>query len=278
MQKVYESPESGWDVYIGVDAADINGNGKAEIFITSLALGRTSVQSFVLEYDGKAFNRIASDLSYFLRVVDTPARGRILLGQQHVSGEPYSGAISEMTWRSGRYEPETPLGFSGNVLGIAIGDLTNDASESVAAYTSDDYIRVISAADKSLWKSGEKYGGNTLYYEDRSSYLPIRLVVFKSPKDSKNNLLTVVNHDAAGRRLKKFRSFNESQVVLFEWDGLGLAAQWKTRKLSGMIRDFAVGDFNNDGTRDLLCAVVMEEGAIATTTPKSALVALEFKE
>ena len=276
MQTVYESPEAGWDIYIGVDVADINGNGTPEIFVTSLALGRESVQSFVLEYDGKSFNRIASDLSYFLRVVDIPGRGPVLLGQQHVQGSPYSGAVSEMLWRNGRYEPDTRINVSGNVLGLTIGDITNDGTESVAAYNSGDYIRIISASDKDLWKSAEKYGGNTLYYENRRHYLPVRLMTLKSPKDGKTMLLTVINHDMAGRKLQSFRSFEEFQVILFAWDSLGLAPQWKTRKISGFIRDFAVGDFNNDGKKELLCAVVLEEGAVVTTTSKSILIALEF--
>jgi hypothetical protein len=278
MQTVYESPESGWDIYIGVDVADINGNGRPEIFITSLALGRQSVQSFVLEYDGKTFNRIASDMSYFLRVVDIPGRGAVLLGQKHMLDEPYGGTISEMIWRDGRYEPDTRINVSGNVLGLTIGDITNDGSESVAVFNSGDYIRVIGASDKNLWKSSEKYGGSTIYYENRGHYLPTRLLALKSPKDGKTLVLAVKNHDIADRKLKTFRDFTEAQVILFAWDGLGLAPQWKTRKISGMIRDFAIGDFNNDGKKDLLCAVVLDEGVVATTTPKSTLIAFEFTD
>ena len=278
MQTVYESPESGWDIYIGVDVADIDGNGRPEIFITSLALGRQSVQSFVLEYDGKTFNRIASDMSYFLRVVDIPGRGAVLLGQKHMLDEPYGGTISEMIWRDGRYEPDTRINVSGNVLGLTIGDITNDGSESVAVFNSGDYIRVIGASDKNLWKSSEKYGGSTIYYENRGHYLPTRLLALKSPKDGKTLVLAVKNHDIADRKLKTFRDFTEAQVILFAWDGLGLAPQWKTRKISGMIRDFAIGDFNNDGKKDLLCAVVLDEGVVATTTPKSTLIAFEFTD
>jgi TolB-like protein len=278
MQTVYESPEAGWDIYIGVDVADINGNGRPEIFITSFALGRQSLQSFALEYDGKTFNRITSDMPYYLRVVDIPGRGPVLIGQQQVMEAPYGGAISEMVWRDGRYEPDTRINVSGNVLGLTIGDITNDGTESVAAYNSGDYIRVISAADKNLWKSSEKYGGSTIYYENRSHYLPMRLMALKSPKDGRTAVLAVKNHDVAGMKLDKFRSFTDSQVILFVWDGLGLAPQWKTRKLSGFIRDFAVGDFNNDGKKELLCAVVLDEGAIPTTTPKSTLIALEFSQ
>jgi hypothetical protein len=278
MQTVYESPEAGWDIYIGVDVADINGNGRPEIFITSFALGRQSLQSFALEYDGKTFNRITSDMSYFLRVVDIPGRGAVLLGQKHMLGEPYGGTISEMIWRDGRYEPDTRINVSGNVLGITIGDITNDGTESMAVYNSGDYIRVISASDKNLWKSSEKYGGSTIYYENRGHYLPTRLLAMKSPKDGKTMVLAVKNHDIADRKLKTFRDFTEAQVILFAWDGLGLAPQWKTRKISGMIRDFAIGDFNNDGKKDLLCAVVLDEGVVATTTPKSTLIAFEFTD
>ena len=78
----------------------------------------------------------------------------------------------------------------------------------------------------------------------------MRLLALKSPADGKSMLLTAKNHDVAGMKMKKFRSFNEAQIIMFAWDGLGLAPQWKTRKLSGMIRDFAVGDFNNDGKKE----------------------------
>jgi TolB-like protein len=284
MQKVYETPESQWDFYISLDVADINGNGRPEIFITSFALGRQSLQSFVLEFDGKSYNRIATEMSYYLRVVSIPGRGPVLLGQKHVLGDPYSKTMSEMIWRGDRYEPEAPLTAVGNVLGVAIGDIINDGTESVAAYDSGDHIRVISASDKNLWKSSEKYGGNTIYsehkvpYDEIRHFLPIRLMALKSPKDGKTSVLAVKNHDFANMKLKNYRSFNEAQVILFAWDGLGLAPQWKTRKLSGFIRDFAVGDFNNDGKKDLVCAVVQEEGLVVGSTPKSTLVALEFAE
>jgi hypothetical protein len=64
--------------------------------------------------------------------------------------------------------------------------------------------------------------------------------------------------------------------MAFYWDGLGLAQDWKTRKLTGCIRDFAIGDFNNDGKTELVAAVVLDEARVMGTTPKSTLIALEF--
>jgi len=65
-------------------------------------------------------------------------------------------------------------------------------------------------------------------------------------------------------------------VMAFYWDGVGLAQDWRTRKLTGAIRDFAVGDFNNDGVTELVAAVVIDEARVMGSTPKCILIALEF--
>ena len=78
-------------------------------------------------------------------------------------------------------------------------------------------------------------------------------------------------------RLARFRAYNDSQIMALFWDGLGLAQDWRTRKLTGCIRDFAVGDFNNDGKDELVAAVILEEGRVIGTTPRCTVIALEFK-
>jgi hypothetical protein len=172
------------------------------------------------------------------------------------------------------------------VLGLTIADVMDDRKETVAAYDREDRIRVFDPSGKEEWKSSEKYGGSTLYYAgDRTAqgdvenpiYLPMRMLPMKSAKDGKTKIIAVKNHDIAGGHLEKLRSFKDSQIMSFFWDGLGLAAEWKTRKISGAIRDFAIGDFDNDGADELVAAVILEEGRVITTTPKCTVIALEFK-
>lgn len=275
--------------YIGVDVADVNGNGKAEIFVTSLAITQKAVHSFVLEFDGQQYRRIAQDLSWFLRVNDLPGRGPALYGQAHRTGSPYGGKVYEMVWKNNQYEPETLVPTSGqlNVLGFSYSGILGDGKEAAAAFDNADYIRIFDAAGKTEWKSAERYGGNTLYYAgditspgdiERPIFFPMRIVPFQGlGKEGKPQLLVVKNHDVAGLRLEKFRQFNESQFIAFFWDGIGLAPAWKTRKLTGYIRDFAYADFNNDGTKEIVAALILEEGRIITTTPKSTVIALEVK-
>jgi hypothetical protein len=286
--QVFEYAESGQGYNIGVDVADINGNGIPEIFVTSLTPTRKGLSSFVLEHDGKTYQRIVDNAPWYFRVSSLPDRGKILLGQESRMGSPHSNRIYEMLWRNGRYEPETPVnvGVALNVLGLTIADIMDGHKETVVAYDREDRIRVFEPSGKEEWRSAEKYGGSTLFFGGERTdqgdvenpiYLPMRLIPIKQAKDGKTKIMAVKNHDIASGRLEKFRSFAESQIMSFFWDGLGLAAEWKTRKISGSIRDFAIGDFDNDGADELVAAVILDEGRIITTSPKSTVVALEFR-
>ena len=285
--KVAEIENKG--VNIGVDVADINGNGVPEIIVTSMSFSRKAMDSFALEWDGKGFKRIVEGANWFYRVSASPDRGKVLLGQEHRSEAPFSGRVFEMTWRAAQYEPDVdvlPANRDVNVLGVMLSGVVEGQRETVVAMDSTDRIKVFEGAGKELWKSTDRYGGSTLYYAgkitdvgevERPLYLPTRLLPLQS-KDGKPRILTVKNHDIMGAvRLEKFRAYNDSQIMAMYWDGLGLAQDWRTRKLTGCIRDFAVGDFNNDGKDELVAAVILEEGRVIGTTPRCTVIALEFK-
>jgi len=283
----YEADSKG--INIGVDVADINGNGAPEIIVTRLTLTRKILASFALEWDGKAFKRIVDNAHWYFRVVDLPDRGKVLLGQEPSFGSPFRGRISEMVWRNGQYEPETPVTVSTavNVLGLTIGQIVKGQRETIAAYDPGDHIRVFDEAGKEESKSAGVYGGSTLYtlgniddqgQTERPIYLPMRLMALKPDKDGKSQVLAVRNFDIGDRKIEKFRSFNEAQIIGFGWDGLGLQPEWRTRKMTGCIRDFALGDFDNDGELEMVCAIVLDEGRVMTTTPKSTVIALKFSK
>ncbi|MEJ2730489.1 MAG: VCBS repeat-containing protein [Deltaproteobacteria bacterium] len=273
---------------IGVDVADINGNGFPEIFVTSLAASRRTVDSVVFEYDGQAFQKIVDGSSWYYRVCDVPNRGKILLGQKHRVAQPYSGRVYEMIWQNSDYVPEieikTPREIQ--VMGFSLGDILNDKQEVAAAYGRDDRIEIIDANGKEMWKSSEPYGGSTLYIlgekEDRMQvrnfiYYPMRLLVTDADGDGKSELVVVKNHEISGRHLEQFRKFTNADVESMSWDGLGLQTRWRTRKISGFIRDYMLGDFDNDGKIELVAAVIMSEGsAVLVSEPKSTIIAYEL--
>jgi TolB-like protein len=271
----------------GLDIADINDNGYAEIFVTSFNAEKKVVNSFILEYDGKNFIKIMDNRRLIYRVANTPNRGRILLGQRPKKGNSDSGPIFEMIWQGGEYVPtdeiKTPRRTS--LLGLTIGDVLNNDQEHAIGYKGNDRIQVIDSSGNTIWDSPDRYGGSMLFWDapwdDRGQvqnkkYFPMRLVVWQNTAQKESQVIAVKNHDITGRKLE-YRQFTKTHIEAFTWDGLGLRPLWKTRTMSGYIQDYTVGDFDNDGNDELVAALVIKEGRVVILTEaKSTIIAYDL--
>ena len=281
--------KAGFNKYLlAVDAADINANGVAEIFVTSLNEGRNLVGSYVIEYDGKNFATLIDKSRYYYRVANTPARGKILLGQRPRQNKPSAGGISEMRWIDGDYVPSDPIQTprNTNLLGVTVGDVLNNGQEMLAAYKEGDRIQILDSSGHTLWDNRERFGGSMLYaatpvhYRGQVQnkwYYPLRLVVWFNEAKKESEVIAVQNQEVTGTTLEQFRYFTKSHIAGFSWDGVGLGPSWKTRRLTGYIQDFTVGDFDNDGQDELIAALVIKEGRIVVLTePKSTIIGYEL--
>jgi TolB-like protein len=282
--------EDKYRVYIGVDIADINSNGYPEIFVTSLNLQRNVVNSVVFEYDGKDYIKIVDSSAWYYRVAELPGHGSILFGQKQKTGGPdiFSSEIFEMVWNNTEYVADRKVLPSNrsNLMGFSLGDVMNDGGEAVVAYDKSDYIRIINQSGRVLWTGNIHYGGSSLYYEmptlepgsDNRQYYPMRIIITDIDLDGKYEVIAVKNYELTGRLLKQLRKFKEAQIESLSWNGLGLVTNWKTAKISGYIRDFAIGDFDNDGEDEIIAAVISKDGSIVGTRPKSAVISYDLKK
>jgi TolB-like protein len=282
--KVHEAEKDKGNYYIGVDVADINGIGPAEIFVTSLNLQRNALTSFVLEYTGKDFEKIVEKARWYFRVANLSSRGKILLGQKHKYDNAFTSDIYEMIWQGHEYVPTDTIKVRGavNVLGLTLGNVTNEGEEIAVAYNDLDYLQVFDLRGEVLWKVAERFGGSTLYYQQprdnmggitNPKYLPMRIVVRNSKTGNDSEIIAVKNHDIAYEKTVVFRKYTKTHIQSWAWDGFGLKPIWKTHQMSGFIRDFAVGDFNNNGQPVLIAALVMKEGTTVMTEAKSRIIA-----
>ena len=288
LHKTKTISDRGLNNLIGVDVADINANGYPEIFVSALSPQQNQVRSFVLEFNGQTYIELVKNSPWYFRVVEHPTRGRILLGQKHKTESPFSGKIVEMSWESAEYVPANKVFFSRhertNVIGFALGNAMNDGSEVVVAFDELDYLRIYRLAGKEIWKDEERSGGTPRYYElpnagsadlKNLAYYPMRIQIRDIDRDGKNEVITVKNRKFS--KLLSLRKFNNGEIEIRSWDGLGLAVLWRTRKLSGYISDFAVGDFDNDGKDELIAALITKTGATIATTPRSSVIAYELQ-
>jgi TolB-like protein len=283
-----------YEKYLSVDIADIRRSGVQQIFITSVI--DASLNSFVLEFKDGKYVKIASDLKWFLRVIETASGIPLLLCQSYGFDQIFDTQIYEMVWRNGRFvedqKMKIPRGLS--IYGLVIDNFGTGGDEKIIALDELDHICIFRKTDRPfiqlntfgfknedlIWRGDEEFGGSNNYIENardkstnveaKSAYINLRILTYDFNKDGKKELIIVKNSSASGRLLKNVKMFTSSEIYNLEWDGLGMAENWRTKKINGYVADYIFKDIDNDGKRELVLALVLSVGS--SVKDKSAIV------
>jgi len=292
------------DRFLWVSLMDLNRDGRALIFVTNLRSGAgvrptpSEIQqnqpgygteflgSFVLRLAGSKLEVVSDRIPYFLNVVELPKRGKVLLGQQ--KGDSTTGAfqseIYEMQLRGNTLSPLVRMHLPDrcNVFNFAKADLKNDGLDETIFVNSLNYLVILSATGDQMWRNDRKYGMTTNAFEAKVADLrfnDVDLYPIPSPI-----LITDLNQDGipevvVNRTLdilpsfmpQGLRFYDRSEIVSFSWDQLGLAENWKTRELNGMVTSIRVADLNNDGTKQLIVSLVLAKDYMKFWESKSTI-------
>ncbi len=276
-----------YDKYLSVDIADIKRSGMKQIFVTSV--NGSTLDSFVLEFKDGKYEKIASDLKWFLRVIDTPSGIPLLLCQSYGFGQIFDTQIYEMIWRNGKFiedqRMKIPRGLS--IYGVIMDNFgTGGSDDKIIALDDLDHICIFRKTTKPLnqifsfgfknddliWRGDEEFGGSnnliqsadkdttSTEYEKRA-YVNLRILTYDINKGGKKELIIVKNSSASGRLLKNAKMFTSSEIYNLEWDGLGMAENWRTKKINGYVADYVFKDIDNDGKPELVLALVLSVGS-----------------
>ena len=278
-------PGKSYDNYMAVDVADINKDGKKQIFVTSL--NNINLDSFVLEFKDGKYVKIASDVDWFLRVLDTSSGIPILIGQKFGYDKPFDTPIYEIVWKDGKYvedeKKKIPLGLS--IYGLAIDNFgTGEGSEKIIAMDELDYLCMFekttkplsriftypSPSEELIWRSDEQFGGSNNYFEnfdtthpenkEKSAFIDLRIHTYDTNNDGKKEVIIAKNLDSTGRAFKRAKFFTSSEIYNLEWDGVGMAENWRTKKIKGYVVDSSIKDIDNDGKPEIVLALILSSG------------------
>ncbi|MDJ0856751.1 MAG: FG-GAP-like repeat-containing protein [Desulfobacterales bacterium] len=279
---------------LGLDVADINGNGRAEIFI-NCRTKQFAPRVFVMEWNGQAFESIYEESFWFYRVSRDGKTGKTtLFGQRGRTDTVLTGPVHHLAWAENRYQSHATLKLPGgaNVFGVAYGDVTRDGVENVVAFDKKDHIRVLGPGGNEEWRSYDPYGGSNTWlmtveqYRDSQKegyiysdpmptdlfWLSQRILLVDINGNGHNAVIVVQNADVTGGLMQRSRVYRQGRFECLVWDNAGLAAIWRTRKFSGIISDYNLGDFDNDGRNELVFAVVKRLGDPVTGDRKTYIV------
>jgi TolB-like protein len=275
--------------YIYVSVADMDENGRAEIYVSNLL--SATVSSLVLEWDGNRFATIAEGQPWLFRATEVAGKGRTLLGQKRVTSGGYMGDVQTLKRHKGGFVSEGTFKLPrfGNVFNFIIADL--GGKEGISTILLDPYerIRIYNKKGDQVWRSDEYFGGALTYMEDmgrghsresktgKRLFIPSPIYRIDIDQDGKEEVVICQNYSTSRRVSEDLRWFSSGKVVFLEWDGAGLLPRWTSQKLSGAVVGYKIADMDQDGSRELFIASVTSESYFVGI-PESRLVVYDLKQ
>ncbi len=257
------------DDYVYVSLGDMNGNGRAEIYVSNLA--QSGASSLVLERSG-GFRPIAKGVPMLLRTLELPGKGKVLLGQKRLPDGTYWGKVHQLRLEGGKtvVQNEVDLPRMANVFNFVFMPIPEKPDKNYTILL-DVYerIRVYDPDHTMVWRSEEYWGGSLAYIEEKSEeeladfrrfFVPSPIYLVDVEQDGEREIMVCKNKSMTRRLTETYRGFTSGKVHFLKWDGLTLSEKLTSPKLPGAIVGYRIADINGDKRRELIVAVVTKEG------------------
>ena len=281
LRLVKKIPGDTYHDYLAVDVADVNKNGQAEIFVTSM--WKTKLESFVLEHDRGDFKIIASNLDWHLRIVDLSQQGSTLIGQQSSLDNPFYGPIYELGWDGKQYLKKRKLSFAKamNIYGLAEVQFKDGGPARYLYIDGNQYLTLVSQEGKVLWQSNDRFGTNnfiigkpkiTTSMVEESDWIPVNVRILVKDGGGQREILLSHNYSMTGQFIKRFQLYNRGEIQRFSWNGTILDMTWRSKEIGGYIADCQFQDVDGDQKKELVGAVALWRDVNLTGSKQSAVV------
>ncbi len=234
--------------FLKVSVGDLEGNGKAKIYLVSL--NGLRARTTVWEWAGKL--RKTDDLAGHLRVVGDPGGKRAsLLFQDSKPSFFFNGKMYFMQYgRDGKLVKKEPLPDlkEAQFYTLSTIDLNQDTIPEFVGLGQAGQLHVWNRQGDVLWRDDNKIGGtnNTVRpgLDPTDTLVPLlnldsRIVVGDIDKDGKKEII-VVHNTASFDFAENLRLFEKSSLLAYRAAGNGLSSAWKTPAINYCTMDIQV--------------------------------------
>lgn len=268
------------DKALNMSSADLDGNGRPELFIS--AVSGHAVSSLVVAEKGGAYQIVQGQLPWFLHAIRDPDGTRVVLGQE--LGDKiniFSTQIIRLAYRNGRYQSagDYPHPWGTNIFSLQPFN-DQQGEKRFAEISSGDRLRVLTADSDKLWESSKNYGGSLVAFpqEDTTGggdYATT--LIYIKPRLALLDASTVLAPLNEGWRLSdSFQSVGPGQVVALRWDGSSMAELWHSKPQAGSLADFQYADIDNDKKPELVELMLFSRAGLLSKG-RAGLRVFEFK-
>ena len=276
------------DHFLWVSAADLNHDKVPEIYV-SCRIREELMSSFVLEWNGSDWVKIADGIRWHIRVARLPDKGYVLLGQASQKDEPFYGGISILSREGSDYRPLEGLSLpkGTNVYNFVVAPITEQGSRDLVYLDAMGRLKVTRSEGELLWLGDDRYAASFDYVQGPERDPTSRMGAISREKVFLNAPILVAdlngdgrpeviaNRNVAGvfgRDLLNLNFFGKSELYSFSWNGITMVEDWHTPAFQGMTTAYQVADLNNDGQQELVVVLVTSSGTAIWSEGKSKVV------
>ncbi|MBU1709735.1 MAG: VCBS repeat-containing protein [Proteobacteria bacterium] len=257
---------------ISVSVEDLNGDGKAEIYIC--AADHKEPDSFAVEWDGDSFEHIYKDQKWYTKTMTVPGRGITLVGQQPGLPALFERAIYLLQVEGdGLVAGDTLAAPEAlDLFDFSFADLDRDGEDEFVVLDSrSDRIMVLESNGGAVWSSSEYYGGVLRYIggkdpldftDDKVArfYIPSRIIVTEVNNDGIVDVIVKKDSAESSRLMADSKQYPSGALHALSWNGISLATVWQTNKIDGYIADYQLREIN--GKKILFVGILLQEKGV----------------
>lgn len=252
---------------LSLDAADLDGDGRSEVLVTSVVGGR--VTSELRRWQDGALKIAATIEGVYLRAAPRPAAPAALLGQRSGFDEVFAGRVEGYRLSGESFEriENSALPRGAGIFGLALAP----EGSPVALYALDrtGYISGMTAAGKVVWRSSRPYGGypaplsaSELFgrgaleeegFDEKARAFQGRLLV--EPTAAGVRLVVPRNFSDSLVTLPRQRAYGQGEVVIFDGPAESPEELRRSRAFDGYVADVTRADIDGDASAEVLFVV-----------------------
>ena len=232
----------GYDI-LSLNCGDFDKNGRDEIYATALR-GEDAV-TVVLE--GAAGNQLQrqSEGDWYVRVVNLPVEGELLLGQRMGQDKPFDGEIYRLGYsKAAGLTAKLPLEFKGQLHLYQIQPIKYRGGSGMAFFDDSDLIKIMDDKGKVVERLKERYGGSERTVQKginallEKNYSPLYQRVIRL-EDGETDAIVVVKNEGS-RLFSRYRSFDRGQVAYLKFDETNYREAALSEMIDGYLSDVAL--------------------------------------
>ncbi len=262
LRKFALQPRKASGQIISVQLADLNKNGREEIYVSCIVDG--AADSFGLEWSGEKFTYLFKNEKWFVTPFNMPGKGIILAGQQSGKNKLFIPGIFRLQIISQVIQQREKIGADNtNLYNFSLADLDGNGSNEIIVLEQDHNL-VIKNETGRLWQSSETFGDtiSVKINNDKFIEIPARIMIADINNDKLPEIIIKQNMSADSNDIDGPDDFLRGSIQAFSWDGSSLNKIWQSEAVEGYIGGYRFFPATKTHPAQLYAGIVTRTGIL----------------